>query len=197
MIFIDITKLNELHEKFQLHKQDNEDFQGFAEKKTVEEQAVVDTEPCTKFLHQMLQENHRYLLTCEEEDLRWFGDERINRVNFLKQLVGEKDRLRMQDIKDERKRLRMGFVLIELKTDTGCCEFIIKNTISNRILNWGGMPEAGTFKQYLSEHPWPKDMLYSEQQFLNDAGSLSGCMHLKVESKDTAEFIRAMIYELS
>jgi len=197
MIFIDITKLNELQEEFKLYKQDNEDFQGFAEKRAVDEHAVIDTKPCIKFLQQMLEENHRYLMRCEDEDLRWFGNEHVNRVNFLKQLLGEKDRISMQEIKAERKRLRVGFELIELKAQADCFEFIIRNIISNRIINWGYMPEINVIKEYLNKNDFPEDRLYCKEQFLNNIGCLSGFIHLKVEKRQTAEFICKMIYELS
>jgi len=195
MKFIDVGRLNELYEKFAEQGKDG-DFQSFVEKSGVEGQAIVDIEPCKQFLQDLLEENYRYLLQCEEEDLGWFGAEYLSRVNFLKKLLSEKGQLTMPEIEVERRKRRVGLKLIELKTDGSCFEFLIHETVRNKILGWGWLPDVSVFREYLKKNGFPIDKLYSEQQFLNDVEQASGFIRLKVGRKNTAEFICKMIYEL-
>jgi hypothetical protein len=53
-----------------------------------------------------------------------------------------------------------------------------------------------TVKEYLKKHPFPKDKLYSEQEFLEDVEKAAGYIHLLVEKEETADFICDLCYEL-
>ena len=58
MKFIDVGRLNELHEEFKKQGVE-EDFQNFVEKSGAEGQAIVDIEPCKQFLQDLLEENYK------------------------------------------------------------------------------------------------------------------------------------------
>ena len=102
----------------------------------------------------------------------------------------------MEEVKHDRRACRIGFELMELKTIDSHHEFIIKNTVHNRILGWGALPSVDNFQAYLKEHKFPKDSLYSEKQFLDDVEGSEGYIHLKVKKEETAKFICEMIYQV-
>jgi len=81
------------------------------------------------------------------------------------------------------------FELIELKTDGKHYEFIIRESVKDNIVAWEYLPDVDTIKQYLKNHPFPKDKLYSEEEFLKDVEKAKGYIHLAVEKRQTAEFI--------
>ena len=195
MKFINIGRLNELHKEFEKQSKDG-DFQSFVEKRGTDDDGIVDIKPCKKLLHQLHDKNLRYLLQCEDEDLRWFGDEYLEKVNFFRSVLGYKEKLTMQKVKDKRRRMRVGVELIELKTDGSYFEFLIHETVRNKILGWEWLPDVDVFKEYLKENDFPEDKLYSEQKLWDDIEHASGFMRLKVERKETAKFICKMIYEL-
>jgi hypothetical protein len=197
MKFIETSKLKELYEEFQKYHHPGKDFQCFVEQaKHNGAPIIIDTTLVNQSLKQLHDEGLRSLLQCEDEDLRWFGAENLEKVNFLKTLLDDKDQLTMQDIKFKRKKMRVGFELIELKTDGSCFMFIIRDSIWNNILGWKGLPEINDFKEYLKNHSFPEDRMYSEQDFLNDVGNREGFICFKVEKIETAEFICRMIYDL-
>jgi len=196
MKFIDVSKLNELHEEFQKEQKEGESFQGFLERREDGEKDISDVEPCKKYLQQLHDEYLRYLLQCEDEDLRWFGDEHLKEINFWRKLLGDEEQLTMPEIKAERRKLRVELKLIELKTDGNCFEFLIHETVRNKILGWCSLPDVDAFKEYLKKNAFPEYELYSEQNFLDNVENASGFMRLKVARKETAEFILKMIYEL-
>ena len=64
------------------------------------------------------------------------------------------------------------------------------------IVTWVCMPNVDTVKQYLRKHHFPKDSLYSEEDFLKDVEKASGYIHLVVDRRQTAEFICDLCYAL-
>ena len=85
---------------------------------------------------------------------------------------------------------------MELKTDGSHYEFILRESVMDNIVTWECLPDTDTVKEYLKEHPFPKDKLYSEQEFLEDVEKAAGYIHLWVEKRETAEFICDLCYEL-
>ena len=90
----------------------------------------------------------------------------------------------------------MGFELIEMKTDGSRYEFIIRETIMNEILRWDDFPEIDAVKKYLEKHHFPKDSLYTEEDFIEEIEGSDRYIHLIVEEPDTADFIINMCCEL-
>ena len=80
----------------------------------------------------------------------------------------------------------MGFELMEIKNNGSHYEFIIRETVMNNILNWQDLPDVGAIKEYLKEHHLPKDKLYPEKEFLEEAEG-TGYIHLWVEKRKTAD----------
>ena len=197
MKFVETSKLKELYEEFKKYHHSDKDFQCFVEQaKCNDAPIIVDTKLVNQSLQQLHDEGLRYLLQCGKEELRWFGAENLEKVNFFKRLLDDKDQLTMQDIKVNRNKMRVGFELLELKTDGSCFMFIIRDSIRNNIFGWKGLPEINEFKEYLKNHYFPEDRLYSEQDFLDDVENREGFICFKVERHETAEFIRSMIYDL-
>ncbi len=60
----------------------------------------------------------------------------------------------------------MGFEFMEIKNDGSHYEFIIRETIMNNIVSWQDLPDVGAIKEYLKEHPFPKDKLCPEKEYL-------------------------------
>ena len=85
---------------------------------------------------------------------------------------------------------------MELKTDGSHCEFILRESVMDNIVTWECLPDTDTVKEYLKKHLFPKDKLYSEQDFLADVGKAAGYIHLWVEKRETAEFICELCYAL-
>jgi len=85
---------------------------------------------------------------------------------------------------------------MELKTDGSHYEFILRESVMDNILTWECLPDVDTVKKYLKEHPFPKDKLYSEQEFLEDVEKAAGYVHLLVEKRETAQFICELCSEL-
>jgi len=85
---------------------------------------------------------------------------------------------------------------MELKTDGSHYEFILRESVMDNIVTWECLPDTDTVTEFLKEHPFPKDKLYSEQEFLEDVKKAAGYIHLWVEKRETAEFICDLCYEL-
>ena len=197
MKFIETSKLKELYEEFRKYHHSDKDFQCFVEQAECNGGLIViDTKEVDEYLKQLYDNILHDMLQCDEAELGWFGAENIEKVNFLKKLLDDKDQLTMQDIKVKRKKMRVGFELIELKTDGSCFMYIIRDSIWNNIMGWKGLPKINDFMEYLKKHPFPEDRMYSEQDFLEDAENREGFICFKVAKRETAEFIRQMIYDL-
>jgi hypothetical protein len=95
-----------------------------------------------------------------------------------------------------KKPQKMRFKLVELKTDGSHYEFLIRETIMNKIVEWEDLPNVGTVREYLRKHPFPKDNCYWKEDFLDEIEKAGGHIHLFVEKRDTAEFICKLCYEL-
>src|SRR3989339_398977 len=159
MKFINTNALNRILEDFK-RCGNNGDFQAFAEETRLEGKPVcIDTEPVRELLEKSYEDDYKYLIKCEAEDLRYFGLNYLTRINFFRVLLGTKEDFTIEDIKNDRKSNRVGFELIELKTDGSHYEFIIKDTIKNRIIGWQSIPGSDVFMEYLKEHLFPKDKL--------------------------------------
>ena len=85
---------------------------------------------------------------------------------------------------------------MELKTDGSHYEFMIRETIVNNMMTWEDFPGVDGVKKYLKNHPFPKDKLYSEDEFLEEVEGSDMFIWLHVEKRETAEFILNLIYEL-
>ena len=90
----------------------------------------------------------------------------------------------------------MGIELMELKTDGSYYEFILRETVMNNIVIWGCLSDADTVKEYLKEHAFPEDTLYSEQEFVEEVAGSDSYIHLIVQKRETAEFICDLCCEL-
>ena len=90
----------------------------------------------------------------------------------------------------------MGIRLMELKTNGTHKEFILKESVTERILTWECLPDIGSVKRFLITHKFPQDRCYSEEDFLSDVRGAEGYIHLWVEKEDTAEFICQLCSEL-
>ena len=91
----------------------------------------------------------------------------------------------------------MGIRLMELKIDAeDRHEFLLKESISEEVLNWEYLLDVEEAKKYMEEDPFPQDKLYSKEDFLYDVEKAMGYIHLLVENIETAEYIQEMIYEL-
>jgi len=88
-----------------------------------------------------------------------------------------------------KKSKKMVFELMELKTDESHYEFLIRESIMDEIMTWECLPDVDTVREYLKKHPFPKDKLYSEEEFLQDVEKANGYIHLVVKKSETAEFI--------
>lgn len=95
-----------------------------------------------------------------------------------------------------KKPRKMRFELMELKTDGSHYEFLIRETIINRIVEWKNLPDVDTVWEYLGTHMFPKDKCYSEEDFLAEVENRRGYIHLVVEKRETAEFVCDLCYEL-
>lgn len=85
---------------------------------------------------------------------------------------------------------------MEQKTDSSHYEFMIRETIMNNIMTWEDLPHIDEVKEYLKNHPFPNDKLYSEDEFLEEVEGSGMFIWLQVEKRETAEFILNLIYEL-
>jgi len=90
----------------------------------------------------------------------------------------------------------MGIRLMELKTDGSHYEFILRESVMDNIVIWECLPAVDTVKEYLKKHPFPRDKLYSEQEFLEDVEKAVGYIHLLVKKSETAEFICGLCSDL-
>lgn len=194
MKLINTNMLHKIYEDFQ-KSVDKGNLQEFVEK--MFEVACIDIKPVRKFLKDSIIDAYKFLINSEEDDFRRSGEDYLKRLNFFRAVLDENTELTIDDVKKERKDVRVKFKLIELKTDGSCYEFIIEDYLRKRILCWETMAYIDVTGEYFIEHAFPEDKLYSRQQFLQDVKNLSGYVHFKVERKETAEFIRNMIYELT
>jgi len=197
MKLINTSQLNAIFEDFE-KSESNENFQEFAERWTDENKSVcIDTEVVSEFLEKSHDEDYKYLFQCEDDEFKWLGNDYLARLNFFRVLLGAKDDLTIENIKKQRKDIRVKYMLIELKTDGSYFEYIFEDAVRKRILCWEAIKYFDKIEQYLREHLFPEDGIYSRQQFLDDIKSASGYMRLKVERKETADFMCNMLYDLT
>jgi len=97
---------------------------------------------------------------------------------------------------DIEKSQKMGFELMELKTNGSHYVFLIRETIMNRIVGWEDLPDLDLVKEYLRKHIFPEDKCYSKEIFLEEIEMAGGHICLLVERRETAEFICRLCYEL-
>ena len=90
----------------------------------------------------------------------------------------------------------MGYELMEQKTDESHYGFLVRETIMNNIITWKDFPHVDEVKEYLNNNPFPKDRLYSEEEFLEEVEGSDMFILLQVEKRQTADFILNMICEL-
>jgi len=97
---------------------------------------------------------------------------------------------------DIEKSKKMGFELMELKTNGSHYEFLIRETIMNRIVKWEDLPDVDMVQEYLKKHIFPEDKCYSKEIFLEEVEMAGGHICLLVERRETAEFICRLCCEL-
>jgi hypothetical protein len=97
---------------------------------------------------------------------------------------------------DIEKSKKMGFELMELKTNGSHYEFLIRETIMNRIVEWEDLPDLDMVQEYLRKHIFPEDKCYSKETFLEEVEMAGGHICLLVEKQETAEFICRLCCEL-
>jgi hypothetical protein len=97
---------------------------------------------------------------------------------------------------DTGKVQRMEVELVELKTDGSHFEFLIREIIMNRIVQWEDLPDVDTVRKYLRKHPFPEDKLFSEEEFVSHVEKAEGYIDLVVEKRETAEFVCLLLYRL-
>jgi len=92
-------------------------------------------------------------------------------------------------VKTIKKPYKATFELLELKTDGRYYEFLMRDCIKNNIVTWGYLPNKEKIKEFLKQHPFPEDAIYSEKMFWEDFENKYGYISLVVEKRETAEFI--------
>ena len=97
---------------------------------------------------------------------------------------------------DIEKSQKMGFELMELKTNGSHYEFLIRETIMNRIMKWEDLPDVDVVREFLRKHIFPEDKCYSKETFLEEVEMAGGHICLLVEKWETAEFICRLCCEL-
>lgn len=95
-----------------------------------------------------------------------------------------------------KKSQKMGFELMELKADGSYYEFFIRETTTNRIVEWKDLPDVDVVQEYLRKHIFPEDKLYTKEIFLEEVEMAGGHVCLLVEKQETAEFICRLCCEL-
>ena len=95
-----------------------------------------------------------------------------------------------------KKSKKVGFELIELKTDGTCYEFLIRKTTINRFVEWEDLRDVNIVREYLKTHDFPDDQCYSKKAFLDEVENVGGYILLCVERRRTAKFILNLCREL-
>ena len=106
MKFISTSELNDLHAAFQKGSGDWQDFQRFVEESKDNARPVcLDTGELREFLARIHDEDYEYLLGCDDKDLEFYGEDYLKRMNFFRRLLGAKEELTIEAIKEDRKSL--------------------------------------------------------------------------------------------
>jgi hypothetical protein len=88
---------------------DGRDFQRFVEESNGNARPVcLDTEELREFLARIHDEDYNYLLECDDDDLEFYGEDYLKRINLFRKLLGGKEELTIEDIKEDRKSLSGG-----------------------------------------------------------------------------------------
>ena len=104
MKFVNTNKLNDLHDDFEQHSCNEQDFQGFVEASTNGGKPIcLDAEEVKEVLERICDEDYDYLLECEDDDLEFWGQDYLKRINFFSRLLGEKEEITIDDLKEDRR----------------------------------------------------------------------------------------------
>ena len=102
MKFVNTNKLNDLHDDFEKHSNE-QDFQTFVEESMDKGKPIcLGTEGIREVLERIQDEDYNFLLECDDEDLEFWGQDYLRRINFFRRLLGEKEGLTIEDIKEGR-----------------------------------------------------------------------------------------------
>jgi|GEM_PF-1456142 len=88
------------------------------------------------------------------------------------------------------------YELVELKNEGCDYEFFIRNTTTKRFVEWKDLPDVDGMREYLRICPFPRDKCFSREKFLNELENEEGYILLRVEKRETAEFICELCDEL-
>ena len=106
MKFINTNKLNDLHNDFVRHADTEQDFQSFVEAAQNNGKPIcLDAEEVKEVLERICDDDYDYLLECDDDDLEFWGDDYLKKINFFAKLLEEKEELTIQEIKADRKPL--------------------------------------------------------------------------------------------
>ncbi len=109
MKFVGTSGLNDLHAAFEKHPGSKQDFQGFVEESKDNARPIcLNTENIREVLERIHDEDYDYLLECDDEDLEFYGQDYLKRINLFRRLLGGKEELTIEDIKEDRKSLSGG-----------------------------------------------------------------------------------------
>jgi len=90
---------------------------------------------------------------------------------------------------EAKKSQQTRYELVELKNPGSHREFLIREGVTSRLVEWGDLPDVNAVREYLESHGFPEDQCYSEKQFLDEVENGRGEIFLCVEKRETAEFI--------
>ena len=104
MKFVCTTRLNNLRDDFEKHA-NGQDFQSFVEASLDNRKVIcLDAEEVKEVLERLCDEGYDYLMECEDADLEIWGEDYLKRINFFSRLLGEKEELTLQEIKEDREK---------------------------------------------------------------------------------------------
>lgn len=102
MKFISTSELNKLYKAFAGGEGKNADFQSFVENAADNDSKLcITTDAVRDFLENSHDKYYDYLLECDDYDFNVFGEDYIQRINFLRKLLGAKE-ITLEHIKDDR-----------------------------------------------------------------------------------------------
>ena len=108
MKFVNINKLNDLHDDFERNAGKEQDFQRFVEASMDRGKSIcLDAEEVKEVLEKICDDDYNYLLECDDDDFEFWKHDYLKRINFFDRLLGVKEELTIQEINESRKPLKV------------------------------------------------------------------------------------------
>jgi len=93
----------------------------------------------------------------------------------------------------------MSITLKELKEEDTRLgrHFVVWSGFDCRFMDYDGLCfSRDNIKEYIKEHPFPKDKHYREEEVIYDFTNASGSVTMRCEKEETADWVAEMIIQL-